>query len=678
MKTIIQHLNDIEYMELVLPEFQREYVWRKGQAKQLMVSLFKGYPIGSLLLWETASPPDIKNNAIAKKQGGLVKVLLDGQQRLTTLYLLIKGKIPPYYTEKEIEHDPRDLYFHLITTEFEYYGPVKMGQDPHWVKVTDFFNGVKPDIISLSMTDEGVDAQKLATLNANTQHLESIKNNDYPAQTVPSTADIEDAIDVFDRVNSMGTRLTEAELALTHMSGKWPEIRRVFKDKLARLSSKSFSFTLDFLVRAIIAVSKNGASYERGHRIDKQALEKSWETLDHVLDELVSLLKGEAYIHSSDDLTTSNVLIPLVAYYAENGSFDDENTKKRFLYWMYQAMLWGRYSGRADDSLEADIRHALSEDGDPVDALLKEITAARGRLDLRPADLEGRSVRNPAYRLLRIVVKSHGAVDWFTGHPLAGYAENLGYTSLFSNHLLYDEGSYDSNNHMHRKMTNEIANRVLTVDASRFSNDAPAKLFKKVTKRFPNALAQQFIPEVPEVWTPDKFEEFLELRRQMIASGINSFLSNLISEEIPATVFPQLAKIQDVSYLEDCRKAVTKLNFEEVHIGLFELSKLFEKIIKEYFVAIAKAGAYDLPDKYETMALHTRINWLAARGIVSDKGALLAIKNVRNDGAHPNLNEQKITFNYSIFFANLYLDYICLFIEKRDELLRNSSTVVSS
>src|SRR5262249_44453853 len=150
MTTIIQHLDAIEHRELVLPEFQREYVWDLEQAKQLMVSLYRSYPTGSLLFWETASPPDIKNNALPTSFVGRVRVLLDGQQRLTTLYLLLKGEIPPYYTKEDILNDPRDLYFHLQKREFEYYGPVKMGKDPFWIKVTDFFQGRKPNIFALT------------------------------------------------------------------------------------------------------------------------------------------------------------------------------------------------------------------------------------------------------------------------------------------------------------------------------------------------------------------------------------------------------------------------------------------------------------------------------------------------------------------------------------------------
>jgi hypothetical protein len=68
--TIRELLDGIKQLDLVLPEFQREYVWEKEQAKQLLVSLIRGYPTGSLLVWKTDNPPDIKNSAIDKNRIG--------------------------------------------------------------------------------------------------------------------------------------------------------------------------------------------------------------------------------------------------------------------------------------------------------------------------------------------------------------------------------------------------------------------------------------------------------------------------------------------------------------------------------------------------------------------------------------------------------------------------------
>jgi len=113
MTQINQLLADIRNRNIVVPEFQREYVWSRDQAKQLIMSLFKEYPIGGLLLWRTGCPPQLKNIDTLPEKIGTVQVLLDGQQRLTTLYLLITGQIPNYYQNHEIFSDPRDLYINL-------------------------------------------------------------------------------------------------------------------------------------------------------------------------------------------------------------------------------------------------------------------------------------------------------------------------------------------------------------------------------------------------------------------------------------------------------------------------------------------------------------------------------------------------------------------------------------
>ena len=118
---VLELMIGVRNLDLVLPEFQREYVWEKEQAKQLMVSLFRDYPTGSLLFWKTSNPPDIKNNAVDPEKIGSTSVILDGQQRLTTLYLLTQDEIPPYYTEFDIKNDPRNLYFDLSTGDFQYY-----------------------------------------------------------------------------------------------------------------------------------------------------------------------------------------------------------------------------------------------------------------------------------------------------------------------------------------------------------------------------------------------------------------------------------------------------------------------------------------------------------------------------------------------------------------------------
>ena len=99
-------------------------------AKQLIDSLLKDYPTGTMLTWETSKPPELKGPHKYNVQQGSVKLLLDGQQRITTLYMLIKGEIPPYYAEEEILHPVMGLFVHVQTLELSYYMKTKMEGNP--------------------------------------------------------------------------------------------------------------------------------------------------------------------------------------------------------------------------------------------------------------------------------------------------------------------------------------------------------------------------------------------------------------------------------------------------------------------------------------------------------------------------------------------------------------------
>jgi uncharacterized protein with ParB-like and HNH nuclease domain len=118
---ISQILDKIDENIIFVPAFQREYVWKRENAKNLIGSLMNEYPTGTMLTWETNNPPELKGKWQYDQRQGSVKIILDGQQRITTLYLLIKNKIPPYYKESEILKDPRGIYIHLKKRELQYY-----------------------------------------------------------------------------------------------------------------------------------------------------------------------------------------------------------------------------------------------------------------------------------------------------------------------------------------------------------------------------------------------------------------------------------------------------------------------------------------------------------------------------------------------------------------------------
>ena len=132
-------LDKVDEKQLFVPAFQREYVWKRDDAKSLIDSLIKEYPTGTMLTWETAHPPELKGPHKYDPKQGAVRVLLDGQQRITTLYMLIRGEIPTYYKAVEITNDTRGLYVNVETLELSYYMRTRMENNPLWQNITDIF-----------------------------------------------------------------------------------------------------------------------------------------------------------------------------------------------------------------------------------------------------------------------------------------------------------------------------------------------------------------------------------------------------------------------------------------------------------------------------------------------------------------------------------------------------------
>jgi len=212
---ISQILDKIDENQLFVPAFQREYVWKRENAKDLVASLIKDYPTGTMLTWETNNPPELKGGWAYDEKQGSVKLILDGQQRITTLYMLIRGKYPPYYKQQEIANDTRNLYVNVETRELQYYKKTLMANDPLWVNLTDIFQKKirARDVVKTLRLKGHVADERDDLIDDNFRAIEAIPDRDFLEQSIPVKANIKEAIDIFYIVNASGVNLTEAELA---------------------------------------------------------------------------------------------------------------------------------------------------------------------------------------------------------------------------------------------------------------------------------------------------------------------------------------------------------------------------------------------------------------------------------------------------------------------------------
>jgi hypothetical protein len=533
-------LDKIDEKQLFVPAFQREYVWKREDAKQLIDSLIKEYPTGTMLLWETSNPPEIKGSYRYQSMQGPVKLLLDGQQRVTTLYMLIRGAIPPYYTEPEILNDTRGLHVHLETLELSYYAKTRMENNPLWQNITDLFqrNVRAKDVVrALEERGETVDRTRDDLIDDNANRIENILHREFPEQIIPVKATIREAIDIFYKVNASGVALTDAELALAQISGYWPEARDRFKAKLADLERDGFSFKLDFVVYVLLGcLYHQGADLRKLHGEENEhAIKAAWERLEtQVLDYTVNLLRGHAFVDHTQEINSPYALVPIIVYcFDKNGAHLSELEIRKLVKWFYYSQVKARYSSQLPQKLDRDLR-IVQESDFPFDDLL-QVIAEDSRLEITPSEFVGRAIQHPLFSMVRWYLKSRGAVCFTTGMSLRrnmGKKYQLELDHIFPYSRLRDAG-YGKENRVRYSLAQEFTNRaILTQIANRTKSDTDAAQYLAgVRERFPRALELQCVPEDEDLWLIENYDSFLEERRRMLAAQLNAFLEQITTTE---------------------------------------------------------------------------------------------------------------------------------------------------
>jgi hypothetical protein len=538
-------LEKIDENQLFVPAFQREYVWKRDNAKELIDSLIKEFPTGTMLTWETSNPPELKGPHKYNSSQGAVRLLLDGQQRITTLYMLIRGQIPPYYTPQEIMTDTRGLYVNLETLELSYYMKTKMENNPLWQNITEVFQRsvrARNVIKELKAKGDTIDSQREDLIDDNARKVENIPDREFPEQIIPVKASIREAINIFYKVNASGVPLTDAELALAQISGYWPQARNEFKSKLAALEKEGFTFKLDFVVYVLLGCLYHiGSDMRKLHgEENKEKLKEAWDRLDtQVLDYVVNLLRTNAFVDHSHEINSPYALVPIIVHcFDKRGTHLNDVEIRKMVKWFYYSQIRSRYVSQLPQKLDRDLR-TLVESTQPFDYLLQSI-AEESRLQIVPNEFVGHAPQHPLFSMVRWYLKSRGAVCFTTGLSLRrnmGSKYQLELDHIFPYSQLKKKG-YDRENRIKYSLAQEFTNRaILTKIANRTKSDMDAgDYLVNVKKKFPKALELQCIPPDETLWQIANFESFLEARRELLAKHLNSFLENItVTEE---TVMP--------------------------------------------------------------------------------------------------------------------------------------------
>lgn len=538
-----------------IPEFQREFVWDPEQVKKLAESLYRDYPIGLFLLWDSSSYQESKT-----AQGTQASLwIVDGQQRTVALCLLLGQK--PYWWDGAQEWNraleryevmvnllPEEGEGHL---EFALPNPIRRC-DPRWISLrrvlgTENIEALTPlaQEIAASLQTESIQMMELfATIHARLQRLWQIRERDIPIIRI--NHEVEDVAEIFARLNQEGTRVKEADVILALAAVRNPGwVREEYLPFCNELEEMGWGLDAGIFVRTMTGIGKGRARLKEVPKDfwSPQSLSAVWQKTKETVTEVRKRL-AEIGILSVNLLPSTNSLIPL--FVLHHRWKDGKNYRfSRAVRWFLLANWDGRYSGSAITSLNEDVR-AITEAQDFEQALENLYRRLRVPSEVTPQDFLGRYDRtgNRFLRLmLYLVLFRREAQDWVDrtriGYDKSGALILGGFEPqwhhIYPRSVLRSAGVPDDRIHALANITvlNESTN------VNRLSGKPPVKYLAQfniseqlllehlIPESFAQAVGNKVQSEMQ--WSIEHYEQFLNERAQLLAQAANEFLKSLDS-----------------------------------------------------------------------------------------------------------------------------------------------------
>ena len=557
ISTILDHIDN---GHMALPEFQRGYVWNRDQVRGLFDSLYRRHPVGGLLVWATES-----TTAAHRGDGplapGIVKLLLDGQQRMTSLYGVVRGRAPRFFDGNAQAFT--GLQFNLETETFAFYQPMKMNDDPLWVDVSELMKagnaGLGAFVSRLSTNPAtvvrvGDYVARLSRLLGVTEielHIEEVTGAD-------KTLDI--VVDIFNRVNSGGTKLSKGDLALAKICADWPDARDAMKAKLKEWNAAGYDFNLDWLLRSVNTVLTGEAKFLYLHDRSAEEIQGGLKRAIKHIDTSLNMIGGRLGL-DHDRVIFGRFSVPVMVRFLDQHKGPlNEQERDKLLFWFAQSGMWGRYSASTESTIDKDLE-ALNGDDGGLDKLLDTLRLWHGGLRVEPEHFTGWSLGARFYPVLYLLTRMGESRDWGTGLALKagmlGKMSRLEVHHIFPKAHLYKQG-------FKRADINALANFCfLTKDTNLVISDRlPEEYFAEVETAHPGALASQWVPMDRELWKIEDFPGFLEARKALLAAEVNKRMEELLHGDtrwlagpsapalVPATVLGGITSEDEEQELE--------------------------------------------------------------------------------------------------------------------------------
>lgn len=553
----------IERGELRLPEMQRQYVWRSTRVRDLLDSLYRGYPSGAVLLWETDEAVPLQDFAVSQSTNPYqsTRLLLDGQQRLTSLSAVIRGEPVSVRGRRR----PIDLLFNLehpdqlaVVTEVEENGgdeddvdddseligdetdstedellkrfnkmtfvvaTRKLEQLPHWVKVSEVFKTDNDAPFLKRAGISGFDDPRYEKYSQRLARLRGIRKYVYRMDVLERTLSYDEVTEIFVRVNSLGAKLRSSDLALAQITAKWRHSLQTFQDFQKACAKTGFDLDLGLHLKNLMAFATGQSRFQIVGSLSVEKLQKAWKEACEGMEFALNFLRSNLGI-DSPALLSSPFLLVVLAYFGHSRNYALSNDEARQLrYWALMANAKGRFSrGSSETILDQDL--ASIRQGGAVSELIDRLRLQFGRLDITAEELEGRNQRSALFKTMFLAFRVAGAKDWLSHLTIAldhsGAQHRLQFHHIFPKAVL--KTSFTA------READDIANLAFIGGKTNraISDKAPAVYLPPLVDQLGEpAFAAQCIPVEASLLEVESYKAFLLERRKRIATALNTFV----------------------------------------------------------------------------------------------------------------------------------------------------------
>jgi hypothetical protein len=554
--------------ELRLPEIQRHYVWRATRVRDLLDSLYRGYPSGSILMWETDEPVPTRDFAIAQETTAFAgrKLLLDGQQRLTSLTAVLSGSAVQVRGRKR----PIDILFNLdhpdgpptdiVEVESDEQSPTSsddelsdeaedgdgddgaeqgiqeklnrrtfvvaaknLSSQPQWVSVSAVFAIANDAEILKKAGITNFDDPRYQRYSDRLKKLRAIKDYQYVVHVLERNMSYEEVTEIFVRVNSLGAKLKSSDLALAQMTSRWRNLLKELETFQEECERSNFTIDLGHLVRSIVVFATQQCLFRSVASTPVEKLKEGWSQAQEGLHFAINFLRSNAGIEDESLLSSPMFLHAIAALSRVKDNRLTADEQRQLLHWLLVANARGRYSRGSTETLLNEDLAIIFRTGN-VAGLMEPVKRQFGRLHVEPGDLAGRGVGSPLFSLAYLALKAQGAKDWYSGLGLSlthqGKLHFIQWHHVIPKSLLKEKG-YETGE------INEIANMAFITGQTnrRIGNQEAVNYLREVVARQGEAaLRSQCVPVNEALWSTDRYRDFLAERRRALADRMNAFI----------------------------------------------------------------------------------------------------------------------------------------------------------